>query len=306
MLILFLYTCILCLLSTARGVDFPLTLEALNASRHDKTLLLTHHISGILGSESQIMEQRALEKLIGGLERYIVENEPITGWIHPRPFQDLIPAFFVHPFLIHNSDGAGDNEKYFIGTHAIEKLGLDYNVYAAGIAGQPRFENAMSGLGSTVSAFDCTDWKRWNYNFIFYDWCLGKPQSFEGSEYAHGQNTGQQFYSLKEIKEKLGHKKVHMLKMDIEGFEWDLLKNEIIDGDEDSLPEQLLFELHTDGSNPKYVPPHVVSLKRINEVNLLIYGLWLRGYRLTNVEVNSGDSKCAELSFIRIVPHDHH
>jgi hypothetical protein len=100
---------------------------------------------------------------------------------------------------------------------------------------------------------------------------------------------------------KLGHKKINMLKMDIEGGEWNLLQHEIVEAeDENYLPEQLLFELHTEGANPHYVPPTLVSHKRLNQVNQLIYDLWLKGYRLTNVELNFGDSKCAELSFIRL------
>ena len=293
------------------GVDMfdsttsPYSLENLNASRHDKTMLITHHEPGILAMESHYLEKRAFERLIGGLERFIIENEPITAWVHPQPFQDILPAIFIHPNLVHPSDGLGDNEKYFIGNEAIKQIGKEYIVYAAGVAGQPFFENYMSNLGANVYAFDCTDYNRKNYNFNFYQWCIGKAKSFEGSGYAHGQNTGQLFYSIKEIKEKLNHTKLHMLKMDIEGFEWDLIENEIINGDENSLPEQLLFELHTEGANTKWVPAGNVYHKRIDQVNRLVYGLWLRGYRLMNIDINIGDPKCAELAFVRITPHHH-
>jgi hypothetical protein len=37
-----------------------------------------------------------------------------------------------------------------------------------------------------------------------------------------------QFYPLAEIKSKLGHDHIDMLKMDIEGFEWEILENDIL------------------------------------------------------------------------------
>mmetsp|Transcript_107402 Transcript_107402/g.210538 ORF Transcript_107402/g.210538 Transcript_107402/m.210538 type:complete len:314 (+) Transcript_107402:6-947(+) len=297
--------CLASLYGVVRGDVFdayssPYSLEALNASHHDKNMLLTQHLPMILALESRILEKKAFSKLIGGLERYIKEHEPINSWFDPQPFKDLIPAIHIHPTLVHPSDGAGDNEKYFIGNEAINEAGKDYIVYAAGVAGQPNFENYMSRLGASVYAFDCTDKKRFNYNFNFYEWCIGKEKSFEGSRYAHGQDTGHEFYSIAEIKEKLGHPKIHMLKMDIEGFEWDLLQNEIVEGEEDALPEQLLFELHTEGANAKFVPPTNVDHKRIDQVNRLVYGLWTRGYRLMNIDINLGDKHCAELAFVRI------
>ena len=55
------------------------------------------------------------------------------------------------------------------------------------------------------------------------------------------------FKSLSDIKLSLGHKKIDIFKMDIEGSEWDILLSEIVHGDENGLPDQLLFEIHTQG-----------------------------------------------------------
>ena len=137
----------------------------------------------------------------------------------------------------------------------------------------------MAGLGTSVFAFDCTDKNRAEWNsFTFHRWCLGRPASFEDNVYSkRAENQTFEFYSLSEIRHKLGHKKIDMFKMDIEGFEWEILKSEIIEGHDDDLPEQLLFELHTQGSSPKAVPPKLVEGKTRHEVNQLIYQLHSRG-----------------------------
>jgi hypothetical protein len=73
-----------------------------------------------------------------------------------------------------------------------------------------------------------------------------------------------------------------MLKMDVKGFEWDIIKDEIIKGKENDLPKQFLFELHTEGANPQYVPSNLVAGKRRLEVAKLFLDLFHRGYRVTN------------------------
>lgn len=70
---------------------------------------------------------------------------------------------------------------------------------------------------------------------------------------------------------------------------------------ENDLPGQLLFELHTEGANSKYVPPSIVKWYGRREVTQLVYDLYLRGYRVTNIELNEGDLGCAEISLIRII-----
>jgi hypothetical protein len=297
-----------CMLYAVTGVEqaalLPIVpLDVLRAAKSDHNMLRTHHIPNLLAIEYDIIERRSLEKLLAGLERHLKEEGHSAK--NTAPFGDLVPSLYLNPIFAHKSDGKGESEKYFIGTETIKRLGKNFIVYAAGIAGQPSFENYMADLGSTVAGFDCTDTLKPEYKFDFYDWCLGSPQSFEHSVYAEGQsNQSHTFYTLRQAKEKLGHKKINMLKLDIEGFEWNLLQSEIIDGDEDMLPEQLLFELHTEGANPGVVPPGVVANKRANEVNTLVLHLWKRGYRLINIELNAEDPLCAELSFLRLT-HTH-
>jgi hypothetical protein len=108
------------------------------------------------------------------------------------------------------------------------------------------------------------------------------------------------FFTLREIKEKLGHKEIHLLKMDIEGFEWDLLQQEIIAGRDEDLPEQLLFELHGEGTTPLAVPVRLSAGKDRHAVNRLFIDLFHRNYRIMHWEVNSSDEHAAEFSLIRL------
>ncbi|KAJ1389220.1 hypothetical protein B484DRAFT_459708 [Ochromonadaceae sp. CCMP2298] len=248
------------------------TVPLLESARNDPLMFLAGQMGvGSLAVQHQIVEKEAFNKLINGMIRDL--RDTVAG-VDLLPFQDLAVSLPIADRLAHLSDGLGDTEKYFVAEDAIRRIGKRYVIYAAGIAGHPGFENQMAGLGATVVAFDCTDEKKDTYHFDFHPWCIGTPHSFEGSLYAAGKDSGQQFYSLQQIKKKLGHPSVQMLKMDIEGSEWELLQKEIVDADEGSLPEQLLFELHTEGANPQVVPPSIVHGKRRQAVNRLVFDLW--------------------------------
>mmetsp|Transcript_2399 Transcript_2399/g.6404 ORF Transcript_2399/g.6404 Transcript_2399/m.6404 type:complete len:134 (-) Transcript_2399:304-705(-) len=97
----------------------------------------------------------------------------------------------------------------------------------------------------------------------FRPWCVGKEKDLMDkgeSRYTQGQSSERvyQFYGLGEIMEKLGHKRLTMLKLDIEGFEWSLFENEIFTLDPALLPSVLVFELHTFGADSKSVSPALV------------------------------------------------
>lgn len=279
-------------------------------AKHQKSYLNNHkntqnHEQDIISLQYQIVEDKAYNKLITSISNY--KNNKINNDIdNDNPFSDLLVAFYMHPIHVHNSDGKGNTEKYFVGVDAIKYIGKKYIVYTAGVNGLPQFENYMISLGASVYGFDCTDYKRKEYLFEFYPWCIGTYSSFQNNLYSKQSNNVNNynttnFYSIDDIKKTLNHTKIHMLKMDIEGFEWKLLYDEIINSRDiiNGLPEQLLFELHTQGANPDCVPVDLVKDKKKHEVNLLVYQLWLIGYRLVNIDINFEDHYCAELSFIK-------
>merc|ERR1711879_159961 len=107
-------------------------------------------------------------------------------------------------------------------------------------------------------------------SFTFHNWCIGEGGSEfnSGNNYLRGRSAdGLSFRTMSETMRLLGHDSVDVLKFDIEGFEWKLFDTEILSGK--NLPRQLAFELHTEGSVPKAVPPHLVKGKGFAEVNRL-------------------------------------
>lgn len=94
---------------------------------------------------------------------------------------------------------------------------------------------------------------------------------------------------------------IDLLKFDIEGYEWQLF-DMLLDPqltDPGTLPQQLSFELHTQGARRKYVPPHAVRGRDAHAVADLFRGLWKLGYRVVYKEINNGDPACAEFVIYR-------
>ena len=140
-------------------------------------------------------------------------------------------------------------------------------MYGLGIADDLTFEIAMKEKGCEVHAFDCTSPKYMQdvarkVGIHFHPWCIGKQHAFNtGNGYIKNSDPESlsSFKSLSEIVAELNHEKVTLLKMDIEGFEWGVFADMLSDGK--FWPEQLSFELHLEGSNPKAVNPEIVRGK---------------------------------------------
>ena len=133
--------------------------------------------------------------------------------------------------------------------------------------------------------------------FDFHDWCIGS----QGNQTrVYGTNIAEKkFLSLRKTMKQLDHRTLEVLKFDIEGFEWHLFENEIFKMD--SLPQELVFELHTEGANPLMVPRDLVKDKGAREVNQLFLKLHDMGYRVVSKEVNESDSACAEFVLINVL-----
>jgi hypothetical protein len=226
------------------------------------------------------------------------------------PFRNVRVALPLPPQLVRASDGLGQDSKLVALPHLLKRKAARGQclVYAAGIASKPTFERfASEELACSVFGFDCTlprgqpDWK-----FDFRPWCIGQARSFQGNVYAHNSasTSAYTFMSLSAIQAKLGHAgtPLTVLKLDIEGFEWDVLETELLAPGvpASNLPQQLLFELHTQGANPKYVPPAVVAGKTQRAVDSLFVRLFKLGYRVVNKEINNGDAQCAEFTLLRV------
>lgn len=258
---------------------------------------INFHIPHILQSEYDIDNKIAEESLSKGMKN------PVTfhGDNNDHPFADIIVDVQVPDAYAHRGEGV-EGDKFFIGPRTVKEKGSSFVVYSFGCADSVNFELYMAKLGSSVFAFDCTVKKKDNWNsFTFNPWCLGKPQSFENNVYSQSSaDKNFTFYQLPEIKKTLNHRIIDIFKMDIEGFEWDILENEIVKGKKRDLPNQLLFELHTQGANPLAVPKRLVDGKTRNEVNILIHQLRVRGYRCASVAINPQDRYCAEIVMVKV------
>ncbi len=199
------------------------------------------------------------------------------------------------------------NEKYIVGPKFLQQSQKNMIVYAAGIADDPSFEEAMGAMNVSVHAFDCTipSTTQLKNGVEFHHWCIGQngATGFENNGYSQrSENKTFQFLTLSETKAKLGHAHIHILKMDIEGFEWDILQHNIIDNpNSHDLPDQILVEIHAIGANKHFVPEYLSRDKTRAKVNALVRGLWSRGYRVVSLIVNPGDRHCADVTFLRVV-----
>lgn len=182
-------------------------------------------------------------------------------------------------------------------------------VYGIGIAGDASWERNMAQqYGCEVHAFDCTVSPAAAHvngqPFTFHNWCIGTLPATGSATiatraaYAHTTHE-YTVRPLANVLRQLNHTQpLSLLKFDIEGFEWDLIEKELLQLPKALLPRELSFELHTQGANPKYVPPQLVREKSRSDVASLFLHLFDIGYRVISVEVNAGDHRCAEFGLI--------
>lgn len=156
----------------------------------------------------------------------------------------------------------------------------------------------------SVHTFDCTsapkslDASRHMYHEI----CLSK---------ANKEENGRKFMSFSAITQMLGHKSVDLLKMDIEGFEYELFTG--FSPNACDLPRQICFEAHrthlysmtdrhdkVDYFGELYWARHQLS---VAEMALFYSHMGDLGYGTVSVEHNSGgfgDACCSEYTVVRV------
>lgn len=105
-----------------------------------------------------------------------------------------------------------------------------------------------------------------------------------------------------------GHQSISLLKIDIEGSEYDVMSS--WRHDSPYLPEQIAMELHYDGiysGTPSYLnkeewgnllwPMHKASL---SELSLFVSHIASMGYAIVSREDNNIAHHCSELTFLRV------
>jgi FkbM family methyltransferase len=229
-----------------------------------------------------------------------------------------IKAVFSVPNCILPGDGQGN--KAVLDMKRLYDSGDTCVVFSGGISESYQeehyFEKEMA-KHCKVYAFDCTvqdkAGKMQTDGIEFSPVCIGSGSHGKiGNAFkkTSGDKKGSNdqafvFTSLLQLIKEKKLPRVDLLKLDIEGYEWDVLENELSEvwkEDESMLPDQISFELHTKWANPAYVPHEVISDKGRDEVNDLFLLLTEMGYYVISKDINRGDPARCEFVVARLNP----
>lgn len=159
-------------------------------------------------------------------------------------------------------------------------------IYSLGSNGDYSFEHSvLKATSCTVHTFDCT------YNgasqgprHSYYKWCIGDAK--------HGPD----FRSWANITTTLGHSKVDVLKIDIEGHEYKVFSEWT--SKEPTLPHQVAVEFHFEHDDIRY--PFMAHSGA--EMVLAYMHLGQLGYASFAQDINAHSPYCcSEVSFLRVV-----
>lgn len=211
-------------------------------------------------------------------------REPSGPHIQYKFLRETMPCLRALPF---GAAGSGDGQKYICSPDVLPK---DHCVvYSLGSAGDFSFEqDVVKRTGCTVHTFDCTISRQsgpLGPRLEFHDLCIS------GSD---EHNLGEKYKSVPTIMSQLGHSQVHVLKMDIEGFEQDVFAGW---RSWQQLPHIVLVEVH--GNNPAI--RHHYRKIAFSEMNLLFLHLLQIGYRVAKYDLQPNCSNCVEIVLIRTI-----
>mmetsp|Transcript_38118 Transcript_38118/g.92254 ORF Transcript_38118/g.92254 Transcript_38118/m.92254 type:complete len:266 (-) Transcript_38118:2414-3211(-) len=204
-----------------------------------------------------------------------------------------------------------DRSKITCGISALQRGCV---VYSIGGCNQWEFElDILAKTPCSVHTFDCTRHKKIytppeSDRLFFHHICLGTeheeaPGNCSSRARARGPLALKKCgptWTLDEIRTTLGHHQIDMLKMDIEGWEWDIFESWPLPTDTTArgvyLPMQIAVELHTatvDHSKGKLITWSPVEVAKFHERLLRI------GYVVIERDDNMRCSHCSELTLIR-------
>ncbi|KAL4424082.1 hypothetical protein ABPG75_001383 [Micractinium tetrahymenae] len=182
-------------------------------------------------------------------------------------------------------------------------------VLSIGSNGQTDFEEAvLKDTPCEVHTFDCT----WNGSSIhpdrhtYHKICLGDRSELRESEH-HGPML---FKTLPDIVKMLGYRSIDLLKVDIEGFEYEVVSGwEFLDSC--SFPTQVSMEVHYKGlyiwtglDNRDTWSPMVWPMHQLSMAELAVFFGHMAdlGYAVVSREDNLpwGEGCCSEFTFIRV------
>ena len=204
-----------------------------------------------------------------------------------------------------------DGSKFVCGLDTLAALGHNCAVYSVGSNNDYAFELAIAkATHCHIHTFDCNVIPRvpqaLRKRVTFHRWCLGEHdyelsnRGIEVNSHNGGGHGGTAVFRTWETTLRtLGHKRVDLLKMDIEGYEWDVL-NAMMQSSY-PLPFQITIELHLNAlwnsANLWWAGRKMTA----GEVALWARRFYDLGYRVVHRSDNPRWPQCAEFALVRFL-----
>lgn len=172
-------------------------------------------------------------------------------------------------------------------------------VYSIGSHDDWKFEEAIvAGTRCTIETFDCTVRKihmprHIKHRVRFHKICLGDSNRTTG---------GLEFLTIGSIMRMLGHDALSLLKMDIEGYEYEVLYSLFRSDDSWAyarLPHQIAIELHYQAGKQARGLHWYGRYLTVGEMANLAQAFYWSGYRIVSKEVNVAWPQCSEFTLLR-------
>lgn len=202
-----------------------------------------------------------------------------------------------------------DGGKWICGEYFARRS--DCVVVSIGSNGDFSFEEAVlkhpSGKKCTIHTFDCTgSWEVPDKRINLHPWCLSKEDTVI---------NGRTYKSWDSILKELQINNVDLLKMDIEGYEWNTLPYMLQHPEQSKLPKQIFLEIHffapahaqrffQGKTQPEGTPADLIAEDGLNYLHPAVRLFQLfdsRGYQVAATEYNymSSAECCQEFTFVR-------
>ncbi|KAF6259117.1 methyltransferase domain-containing protein [Scenedesmus sp. NREL 46B-D3] len=211
--------------------------------------------------------------------------------------------------------GEEDGSKFLCQVDRPGQLRRDCIIYSLGSNGDFKFEQEMlSRTSCKVHTLDCTyNGTSQGQRHAYHKWCLASA--------ATAAQRGPPFYSWSQVTQKLGHNRVDILKIDVDGYEyeivgdWGLEYAAAADGRENAasslvLPHELAMEVHMmikpKPSARPWLKTWLAKLPKdiphtLPGMGLFFLSLAELGYGVYMMEINGGAPECcSEVSLLRV------
>lgn len=197
-------------------------------------------------------------------------------------------------------DCSQDESKIVCGLHLLKPPCI---VYSIGGNNQWQFEeDVLEKTNCIVHTFDCTGPRErftppLHPKLNFHHICLVSDETEMHDAIMEGKR-----WTLASMQKNLGHNQIDLLKLDVEGFEWDVLQSWLalsISPEPFALPMQILMELHYRTQMKQLAPTADEDFKSVSDVVVLSSLLKTLGYFSAINYRNPHCPHCTELTLIR-------